>query len=658
MVGCGLDEEELELLESRKTCSNDACRGKGDMGCGEALCGGQESRGSWSRAGGGAAASQVSASEICDKCKLNSAEATVKQNIRLCTGCLERVVLQKVKFGTKSKGLLVAGDQVLLALSGGPSSVALLHCLLHLQNPNPTRLERGQIAFTLSVVHVWEATDPASEAAERDRLLAALAATGYTGPLYSLHLHDIYNEQLSFHPSPSPPPAAAAASATSTTTTTTSSSSNGTSLPAPNLDPDATPSSPGSSSSSTSTASPAMYTASSSSSSTHHLEQRLQQLLSSVTDTTGREDVTHHLRDRLLHSAAAAVGCNKLLKGDTATAIAIKVISDAAKGRGYSLAANIQLLDARSALLMPQLAAAAAAAAGAAASPAVAAGVKPAATDGAAAAGAEGAAAGATAAVGDASPMQQQDDPAGSRSTAPTPPPVLLQPLREVSLQEVQELCRLKGFLPAPGKGGSLGSSQLSSRGDRGTSINALAADFINTMTSRLPASVFTILRTASHLEAFDFNDATIPAAAAAAGGARAAAGAAGGSGAGTGSATTAGEAAAGGGARLNGNAAEEGPKSGAAGVRRREGHWCKVCWAPLPQIGNEAAAGVATVRGDDRAVAGAASFELCYSCQRQVLGSFEQAAAGVSADDGEHLMSGDAAARVMKERQLEALLP
>ncbi|GIL85207.1 hypothetical protein Vretimale_10781 [Volvox reticuliferus] len=76
-------------------------------------------------------------------------------------------------------------------------------------------------------------------------------------------------------------------------------------------------------------------------------EARLRALLQSVPDPTGREDLLRHLRNRLLAAVAAQLGVNKVLRGDTATVLAARVISETAKGRGYALPGEVQLLDVR-----------------------------------------------------------------------------------------------------------------------------------------------------------------------------------------------------------------------------------------------------------------------------------------------------------------------
>ena len=66
-----------------------------------------------------------------------------------------------------------------------------------------------------------------------------------------------------------------------------------------------------------------------------------------VPDATGREDLVGALRLRLLLAAAAALGCNRLALGDSATRLAARAVALAAKGAGHALPASLQHFDAR-----------------------------------------------------------------------------------------------------------------------------------------------------------------------------------------------------------------------------------------------------------------------------------------------------------------------
>ncbi|KAK6941827.1 hypothetical protein RJ641_027204 [Dillenia turbinata] len=74
---------------------------------------------------------------------------------------------------------------------------------------------------------------------------------------------------------------------------------------------------------------------------------RLQELLDDVSDVTGKEDLLLHLRMLSLQKIALENGYNRLVLGSSASRIACHVLSSVVKGRGYSLPANIQYVDAR-----------------------------------------------------------------------------------------------------------------------------------------------------------------------------------------------------------------------------------------------------------------------------------------------------------------------
>ena len=80
--------------------------------------------------------------------------------------------------------------------------------------------------------------------------------------------------------------------------------------------------------------------------------ERLAALLAAVRDPTGRADLARHLRTRLLLRCAAALGCGRVARGDSSTALATHIVAAASKGCGYSLAGDVRLVDARQAGMM------------------------------------------------------------------------------------------------------------------------------------------------------------------------------------------------------------------------------------------------------------------------------------------------------------------
>jgi hypothetical protein len=530
--------------------------------------------GSWSRAtvtigaaadaGNGGAAADGSGSTSsgaasldrqCHKCQARRARVVVRQNEPLCAECLEAGVVGKVRGATKGRGLLQEGDSVLLALSGGAASAALLYSILELQNGNPERPERGKVSFTLRMAHVSPVAaaaaavcsrEPAAAAAEAAAAIAA--AAGAADRFSVLPLELVYEDRagadrrwllLEGHGGEA------------------------------------------------------------ASSSTLEQQQRLQALLTAVGEPTAIEDLAAHLRMQLLRRAAAAAGCNKLLLGDCASTIAARVVSDAAKGRGFSLPADIQSLDARWQAAVQQ---------------------QPGDSSSSSAAGA---AAGASSGGG--------DDGKGARRSRGL---VALLPLREVSMKEAWALADFKGLLPPPAPqtsssaaaasavaGGvadveSTGSRKGAASGHHQGNVNDLAHGFVEAMQANLPASIFTVLRTASHLKAFDFN------APAAAGPAAAAA-----------AAVAAGARVAG--SRVVGGVDGVAPAAAAAANAAADGierltvangggsaaaaSFCRVCMAPLPPPVASPAAET-PVTGPQAAATIAAEHGLCYGCDRYVL--------------------------------------
>ncbi|KAL5717790.1 hypothetical protein ACHQM5_010755 [Ranunculus cassubicifolius] len=74
---------------------------------------------------------------------------------------------------------------------------------------------------------------------------------------------------------------------------------------------------------------------------------KLDELLHTISDATGKEDLLHHLRMMSLQKIAFENRYNKLVLGSCSSRIACHVLSATVKGQGYSLPADIQYIDAR-----------------------------------------------------------------------------------------------------------------------------------------------------------------------------------------------------------------------------------------------------------------------------------------------------------------------
>jgi hypothetical protein len=388
-------------------------------------------------------------------------------------------VQQRFRVSTKGKGLIQTGDHVMLALSGGAASGALLTCAADLLTTNTFRLQRGKVAYQLIIVHVdisgvAGGTAAVAAGARQQQLVQdAAAAVGLQSHLVVLKLQDLFAEQhdlqqlfkqqLGHQPVAPDTSAAMRAEAAEPEQQQQTVAAVGlgqavSSTPAPGTSGEVAAGCPQTSSVCELHVSSSSCSSTQASSNELHL-QRLLELLAAVDDSTGREDLVVHLTEALLLRAAAAAGCSRLLLGDCASRLAVRVIADAAKGRGFSLPADIQLLDAR---LLPEK---------------------------------------------------------GSG------PPCVVRPLREVTFKELVQVCQHRGIAwsdhsaagpkqqqqqqpAAPAAAGTGGQRGRGGSGPAaGGSVNALAEKFVDEMQQGLPASIYTIIKTASHLRPFGFND-------------------------------------------------------------------------------------------------------------------------------------------------------
>ncbi|XP_050227488.1 cytoplasmic tRNA 2-thiolation protein 2 [Mercurialis annua] len=76
-------------------------------------------------------------------------------------------------------------------------------------------------------------------------------------------------------------------------------------------------------------------------------KEKLTKVLNDVNDVTGKEDLLLHLRMLALQKAASENGYNRLVLGSCTSRIACHVLAATVKGKGYSLSADIQYVDAR-----------------------------------------------------------------------------------------------------------------------------------------------------------------------------------------------------------------------------------------------------------------------------------------------------------------------
>eukprot|EP00898_Chlorokybus_atmophyticus_P008764 jgi/Chlat1/888/Chrsp107S01331 len=395
MSGCGVEEEDLDEVPSGG--AEAGCGGGG--GCGSGVCAGAVSESASVSCSCVAATSTSSPSATtassspspttCVKCGTEAAAVVARQREALCASCLEATLFNMFKTVVRTKGLIHPNDRVLLAFSGGFASRAALHLLTLIMSDSRNAKDRGRIHFNLGVVFVDERIALGQSDKEADDVLREVISIVRVASGGRAALHIAKTEDLYIGEEDD----------------------------------------------------------------SEGAERRAAELVRqtlNVSDVTGREDLLEHLRMRVLMKVASADGYNKLVRGDCASRLAVRTISATSKGRGFSLAADIQYVDTRYRVLSPV-------------------------------------------------PHSQEES---QHQHHPSPMPVIVTPLRDIMIKELAMLCHLQKlrtvFVPK--------SKKLAAAMRKG-SINMLADYFVATLQANLNSSVHTILATASKLKPFSFNE-------------------------------------------------------------------------------------------------------------------------------------------------------
>eukprot|EP00803_Ostreobium_quekettii_P008566 evm.model.scf_695.4 EVM.evm.TU.scf_695.4 scf_695:50383-53477(+) len=241
--------------------------------------------------GGGSA---LRGGKACMKCGAAPSEGRGRQGEALCRGCLCGSVAAKVRSAVKVRGLIGNGDRVLVDCRGDAASQALLHLLMGLRNPDAGRAARGKVNFELAAAHVdagclgdvLGGVGPGAGEME-DWVRAAWPAGGEN----SIQRREPVDRAGSIHFLSMKIEEVCGAG--------------------------------------------------------EDARRRVRSLVGGVGDATGRKDLVAHLRTRLLVCTAARLGFNRLARPDCATDLAVGIIADACKGRGFAMASDVHFEDAR-----------------------------------------------------------------------------------------------------------------------------------------------------------------------------------------------------------------------------------------------------------------------------------------------------------------------
>ncbi|KAI5070507.1 hypothetical protein GOP47_0014850 [Adiantum capillus-veneris] len=230
--------------------------------------------------------------KVCCKCKEAPAQVAANQTEVLCASCLNTSLFSKFKTAINMHDLIRPSHKVLLAFSGGPSSRVALEYLLEIrekaQRDAMHSSEGSARVFGFGVAFVNESAAIPLAAFNPKVLcqeLRGIVMGGHKRPdeFLNIPIDSVYSD--------SELDVAGAHGAVR--------------------------------------------------------QERLQNLLNSVTDPTGKEDLLEHLRMQALQQAARKHGYTRLVLGLSTSRIAVKVISETSKGCGFSFPAGIQYYDAR-----------------------------------------------------------------------------------------------------------------------------------------------------------------------------------------------------------------------------------------------------------------------------------------------------------------------
>ncbi|NXT95245.1 CTU2 protein, partial [Anhinga rufa] len=266
----------------------------------------------------------------CVKCKQGSAALVIRLGDAFCRGCFREYFVHKFRAMLGKNRVIFPGEKVLLALSGGPASSAMLRQV----QEGLSRETAKRLRFVPGLIYVDEGAVRGQSPAQREQSLARmetlLQATGF--PYHLAHLEQALELPASIlQPGPG-----------------------GSGEPGPSYkeavegfiqeqrqegDQDS------------GTSSPSLNTQMGDSSASRlpaaARTQELLRLFEAVETPTAREELLQMLRTHLILQTARTKGYAKVMTGESCTRVAIKLLTNLALGRGAFLAVDTGFVDNR-----------------------------------------------------------------------------------------------------------------------------------------------------------------------------------------------------------------------------------------------------------------------------------------------------------------------
>ncbi|KAM9269169.1 cytoplasmic tRNA 2-thiolation protein 2 [Cariama cristata] len=269
----------------------------------------------------------------CVKCGQGRAALVIRLGDAFCRGCFREYFVHKFRAMLGKNRIIFPGEKVLLALSGGPASSAMLRQV----QEGLSRETAKRLRFIPGLIYVDEGAVRGQSLAQREQSLARmetlLQATGF--PYYLTHLEQALELPASIlRPGPvrsgEPGPSyKEAVEGFIQQQRQEGDGDRGTSLPG--LGTQDTPAG--------SPATPRLPAAA--------RTQELLRLFEAVETPTAREELLQMLRTHLILQTARTRGYAKVMTGESCTRVAIKLLTNLALGRGAFLAVDAGFMDNR-----------------------------------------------------------------------------------------------------------------------------------------------------------------------------------------------------------------------------------------------------------------------------------------------------------------------